>query len=71
MTILVIVFAKLPLVAKMQFLYFLIIFLYICVYLVKETSILKLTFCSSATRERNFLFISKLCFDYSYIRHLS
>ena len=32
---------------------------------------LKLTFCSSATRERNLLFISKLRFNYSYIRHLS
>ena len=71
MTILVTLFAKLPLVAKMSFLYFLIIFLKIRVYLVKETLILKLIFCCSATRGRNLLFISKLHIDYSYIPLLS
>ena len=46
-------------------------FFLICAYLVKETSILKLRFCCSATRRSNLLFISKLRIDYSYIHHLS
>ena len=46
-------------------------FLKICVYLVKETSILKLRFWCTATTGSNLLFISKLRIDYSYMHRLS